>query len=76
MSPIWLQCNIVNPEAIYAQPTEMDPDTFIHIFEHTYSHILDKEKNVWEEFVESLKEDWKGESDVYILIKVYKNKKF
>jgi hypothetical protein len=42
MSPIWLQCNIVNPEAIYAQPTEMDPDTFIHIFEHTYSHILDK----------------------------------
>jgi hypothetical protein len=49
---------------------------FIHIIEHTYSHILDKEKNVWEEFVESLKEDWKGESDVYILIKVYKNKKF
>lgn len=69
-----IQCSVVSPETIYTQPIQTDSASFIHIFEHTFSHILDKEEIDWEELGERWRTE-KGKVMQYILSNVYKNKR-
>ena len=60
-------------EFIYTQPTEMEIENYINIFEQTYLHICNKKEIGWVEFRKGWREDKKAGSDITYLIKVYKN---